>query len=472
VTTLDLNDIQGNILRGYRKRNARHYALVVDSGKDACKLLGQMTSGDQRAAPQVTRAGDWWDRPRACINLGVTAPGLLALGVSESMVNLFPEAFRLGPTRNASGIGDRDASAPDAWEVGGPKNETVHLILSLFTDEARDACLAEYDGQLQALFRAHQLRVVWTKDGYTQDGDKVHFGYRDGIAQPRIKGATAGLREDMQPDCEPGEFLLGNDFTNQFGGNFLGDVPNALGGNGTFAALRVLNQDVPAFEDFLIRAAQRYNLHPELIAAKLMGRWRNGTPLVLAPDMVRGPDDANGNETWEMPTVDEDSLNNFDYAPSADRPAWSDDWEGRVCPVGSHIRRLNPRSAMVMGKPHSRRIIRRGMSYGSVYDPGTAADRDAERGLVGYFICGDLELQFEFLLQVWANMDIATAGMRGTRDPILGDQPDIGGQFVMRTEGRNDPVIFTDLPRLLTTRGSVYVFMPGMQGLKFLSALG
>ena len=468
---LDTNDIQGNILRGYRKTNARHYALSVGSPRDACRLLGLMVGGDEKAAPQITRASDWEDRPDHCVNIGITAEGLSALGVSRSIVDLFPEAFVKGPTRNASGIGDKGTSDPKNWEVGGPNNDVVHLVISVFTQEDRKACMEDIATRLLDLFKTHKLRVVWGKEAYTQPDDKVHFGYRDGISQPRIKGACKGLREDLQPESEPGEFLLGNDYINQFGGNFLGDVPNALGANGTFGAFRVLEQDVPAFEDFLQRAGQRYNLHPELIAAKLMGRWRNGTPLMLAPNLIPDEPDAEGNPTYRMPTVDDASLNAFDYESNPDNPTWINDVEGKICPIGSHMRRLNPRGALVMGKPHTRRIIRRGMSYGSVYDPANPANRDEERGLVGYFICGHLEYQFEFLMQVWANTDMFTSGIRGSSDPVLGHQPDVGGQFILRTDQRNDPVIFTDLPQLVRTRGSVYAFLPGIGGLKFLSKL-
>jgi deferrochelatase/peroxidase EfeB len=467
VTTLDLSDIQGNILRGFHKRDARHFGLAVDGASAAARLLALMVSDDESKAPQVTTAAKWDARPRFCINIGLTAAGLRAIGVSESIVGLFPETFTRGPSHNAAGIGDKGNSAPEHWEVGGPNTDAVHVLISLFTDEERDPCLEEMSRRLTQLFQEHKLRVVWRRDGWTQPDDKVHFGYRDGIAQPRIAGQDRGMRPDMQPDADPGEFLLGNNYTNPFGGNYLGDIPREIGTNATYAAMRVLEQDVPAFEDFLSRAGSRFNLHPEVVAAKLMGRWRNGTPLTLAPQLTT---DASGNPA--QPTVDNGKLNKFDYAPTAGNPAYFDDADGMRCPIGSHIRRLNPRSALVMGKPHSRRIIRRGMSYGPVFDPTDPTSADKERGLIGYFICGDLELQFEFLLQVWANMDMSTAGIRGTSDPILGFQSPHGGQFVLRTEQRNDPVIFTSIPQLTWTRGSIYVFMPGIQGLKFLGSLG
>jgi deferrochelatase/peroxidase EfeB len=91
--------------------------------------------------------------------------------------------------------------------------------------------------------------------------------------------------------------------------------------------------------------------------------------------------------------VPESQINNFDYAPTAYHSTVYDDFEGMRCPVGAHARRMNPRGATVTGKPHSRRIIRRGLPYGAAFDPANPHD-GVERGLVGSFICGDLEMQF------------------------------------------------------------------------------
>lgn len=107
------------------------------------------------------------------------------------------------------------------------------------------------------------------------------------------------------------------------------------------------------------------------------------------------------------------------------------------------------------------------MPYGPEFEKGDGK----ERGLVGMFICGDLELQYEFILRVWANMDLATHGLRGTREPILGCQPEDGGEFVLRTSDARDPIVMINLPRLVQTRGSVYCFVPGIGGLRQLAGV-
>jgi deferrochelatase/peroxidase EfeB len=262
----------------------------------------------------------------------------------------------------------------------------------------------------------------------------------------------------MQPEADTGDFLLGCDYRNLYGGNFLGSLPHALGDNATYGAFRIIAQRVADFERFLDESEKRHKIDRELVAAKLMGRWRqSGAPLVLSPD---------GNAQ-----VAPEDINRYDYAPGPDHPTFFDDGEGLRCPVGAHVRRMNPRGALAMGQPHSRRIIRRGMPYGPAYERGDPEGPD-ERGLVGYFICGDLAMQFEFILRTWANLDYSTYGIRGTREPIVGVQPPFGGTFTIRTNDTSDPIVLTGLPLLTVTRGGVYTFIPGIGGLRHLASLG
>lgn len=464
AATIDLDDVQGNILRGYRHTNARHWALRVRRPAEARALLGAVVSGNDDRAPQLTTAGDWGkERPPYCTSLGITFDGLAALGVPESILTRFPTPFRQGPAARAEMLGDIGPSAPEGWELGGPNNPAAHLIVSLHTSEADRPLREPMSAWLRELFGEHGLIEVWCRDTNALPDGKVHFGYRDGIGQPNVAGAGTpeGRRiRDMQPDALTGDFLLGKDYENQYHGNYLGGVPAELGDNASYAAVRLLEQNVQAFETFIQLTGKRHNMDPELVAAKLVGRWRNGTPLVLSPER---PDPDSG-------PIPKEDLDNFDYAPSAEHPTYLDDRDGIRCPVGSHIRRLNPRSGLAMGKGHSRRIIRRGMPYGPAYDPEEdAGDDGVERGLFGYFICGDLEMQYEFILGTWANKSYSAAGMRGTRDPILGVQDESGGKFILRTDDLRDPIVIDNLPQLVTTRGSLYCLLPGVGGLRFLA---
>lgn len=478
VATLDLNDIQGNLLRGVRAGLARHFLLSIGDPAAASACLASLVPGADDDGLCVSTAAEWKERPSYFLNVGLTFAGLKALQVPDGVLQAFPVAFRRGPAYRGPDpsdpveptptidvpamLGDAD---PATWDFGGPTTGAVHVVVSLYTDYNDRSKHAHRDGlsrRFEELFARHGLTVVDTEDAQALDGGVVHFGYADGIAQPHIAGAPGRQWQDMQPDALPGEFLLGCDYTNQYGGNFLGALPNGLGDNGTFGAFRKAAQDVYAFECFLHDAGKRANMDPELIAAKLMGRWRNGKPLMLCPD---APDDSDG-------PVSKDVLNAFDYAPTKTHLSHYDDADGLRCPVGAHARRMNPRGSLVMGKPHARRIIRRGTPYGPAIDLETfdpcVRDDGVPRGLVGYFLCGDLESQLEFLLATWANRDFSTSGIRGTRDPIMGAQPAGGGMLTIRTEDGRDPIVLSGIPRWTTTKGAVYCFLPGIGGLRWL----
>ncbi|MEB3333515.1 MAG: hypothetical protein VKP70_00870 [Cyanobacteriota bacterium] len=455
MTPIDLADVQGNILRGCRVRWARHFALQVEQAAPACRFLAGLVSGDDDLSPQVSTAAPWQARPAYFLNIGFTHDGLGALGVAPETLQLFPEAFRQGPAPRAGSLGDTGASAPCHWTLGQP-DTPVHILVSLYADGHQWAELERRTAQLRERFAHRGLKEVSCHEAEALPDGRYHFGYRDGIAQPRIAGVASDTGSDLQPESSAGEFLLGKGYINQYNGNFIGDLPSALCDNATYAAVRVMAQDVALFETFLERAAKEANMDKELIAAKLMGRWRDGTPLSLSPECP-------------MAKLDDQTINRFDYAPTAEHPSFFDDSEGLRCPMGSHMRRLNPRGGLSAGQPHSRRIIRRGLPYGPPYGGDPSDQR--ERGLFGLFICGDLSMQFEFLLANWANLDIGAPGLRNTRDPIIGAQPEGGGTFVIRTADGRDPIEIHCLERFVNTRGSLYLLMPGLGGLRFLASL-
>lgn len=453
---IDFDDIQANIVRGVNADHARHFMLAGSSASGLAQFIGALLDGP---GPRISTAAPWQRRPEYVLTLGLTAPGLAALGLPPALLQSFPDAFAAGAAARAAGLGDSGDAAPSQWAYGGAGAE--HLVLSLYTDEAHRATCFTLTQQLRGLMAQHGVAELGAFDAESFPHGAVHFGYRDGIAQPRIQGVPrkdSDALPEMQPAAPPGEFLLGKGYVNQFAGNWLGDIPPELGDNASYGVLRMIRQEVASFETLLQRVAARYAVDPEWVAAKLMGRWRNGVPLTLAPTATMPP---------EMPAG---RLNAFDYAPTPEHPAYLDDAQGLRCPIGSHIRRLNPRSALTMGKPHTRRLIRRAMPYGPMWQPGQADD-GIERGLIGYFVCGDVAAQFEFLLQTWAQRDFATHGLRGTTEPILGTQPPQGGRFVIRTDNALDPIVIDSLPQLTFTRGCLYCFLPGIGGLRRLAAL-
>ena len=447
-------DVQGNVLSGYRADMAVHLAVQIGHAAAARVLIRALLDGDGQACPQLSHGERWEkgkvERPFYLLNLGITAAGLRALGVPSTELETLPAAFLEGPGDpvRARANGDVDESAPAHWELGRP-GQPVHLVLSLF---GRRDNSAEFEQRLA------QLAEFWVRPGLALVSDpfraqalpdgRVHFGYRDGLTNPRIAGVPdndKADKADMQPRCSVGEVLLGAAYPSVYGGPSLDGMPAHLCQNGTFAVVRIIEQDCAAFDRLLKNESARLGMDPELLAAKMMGRFRDGRPLSRT-----GP----GGE------------NDFDYAPTDANPETFDDHEGLRCPIGSHVRRMNPRSAVVAGKPHTRRIVRRGMAYGPQWREGE--DPPVRRGLFGIFICADIARQFDFLMQSWANGDIAASNVRGTQDPLIGPQ-NLTGQF--RFPAESGGTVTMSVPRLTTTRGSLYLLMPGHSGLRYLASL-
>jgi Dyp-type peroxidase family len=233
--------------------------------------------------------------------------------------------------------------------------------------------------------------------------------------------------------------------------------------NGTFMVYRKLYQNVALFRRELYREAARYGetVRPEppldgdqlyeLMAAKVVGRWRDGVAIELAPRRSDTDSRRLGGRSEEHPD------NDFRY--------WDGDRAGLTCPKGAHIRRTNPRDALGWGGTMStrHRIIRRGMPYGTPLD-GLEDDRD-DRGLI--FICfnADLERQFEVIQAQWCN-DGNAFRLGNDKDYLLGDNQGTGKVTI-----QGDPPHFARAqPEIVLTRGCEYLLMPGLRALGDLAA--
>jgi len=469
VAELDWSDVQGTVLRGYRVDGARHLVAKVHDAARARALLGALVGGPP-GLPQITTAARWKDKPASFLNVGITHGGLRQLGVPADSLASFPAAFQRGAADPATAklVGDVGESDPRHWIGGLSNGADVHLILSIWAVRGTDA-LEEATAALRAAFETSLVELS-AHDGSALPGDQVHFGYRDSIAQPVVDGAPPSKRPmpDAQPVAATGAFLLGH--PNQNGAVYRVQ-PEALSTNSSFAAFRILEQDVAAFEAFLADAAATLGIDRELLAAKVCGRWRNGVPLVLSPD-----------HDVPRPPLPDLALNDFDYV-STD-PAASDTF-GYRCPVGAHIRRTNPRSQEVVGGGgHLHRIIRRAMPYGPAYDP--AHPDDERRGLVGMFINADLANQFEFIMSSWVNGATFVKSVRGPDganpvrnisgdDVLCGVNDPASSSFTLSsppTDGApatNEQV--TGFSRFITTRGGAYCFLPSITALRHLARL-
>ena len=258
--------------------------------------------------------------------------------------------------------------------------------------------------------------------------------------------------------------------------------PPQLALNGCYNAFRVLEQDVAGFEHFLRESADKVVLeHPDLlppeidpvefVAAKLMGRWRNGVPLSFRHrhvSMRHAHDTADYAYENGMPVLSHgDDLNDFDYP---DETVDFDDFDGTMCPVGAHIRRGNPRGSRIVQRSanHTRPIVRRGVPYGPAFDPANPDDGQ-RRGLLGSFLCADIAAQYEAIMYDWINLGLQDPRVTATNDVIIGANHERTSRFdIPLPDGSS--VTLRGFPRFTHTVGSAYLFCPSITAIRHIAA--
>jgi len=439
--TLELHEIQATVLR---QRPApyfgTHVFLRVDDARAGCELLRRLT-------PHVDSAAGWWEAADAWLAIGVSYTGLEALSVPRDSLQSFPEAFRVGMAARARQLGDEGVNDPKNWERPFGTGE-VHIGLSAFSDseEKRRRVLALAREQYE---RFSGISVLHTQDFGAQPGDRNSLGYKDGIDQPAIEGSGVEPLPGQGRPIKAGEFVLG--YPSETGVPLEMPRPNILGRNGTYVGLRKYQSRVGAFNRFL-RANGHTEAERELLAAKLVGRWRSGAPLTLAPDV-------------DNPVLGSDPQRNNDFN-------YANDPRGRQVPFGSHIRRMNPRDTDLarLTDVNVHRIIRRGTTYGLAYDSNALSEADDEvpHGAYFLFISAKAMATIEFLQQEWINDgNFIRAG--NERDPIIGLQEE-AATFTIPKEPVRRRVHGIQTFNVL--RGGEYFFMPSLSALKWLGQLG
>jgi Dyp-type peroxidase family len=293
------------------------------------------------------------------------------------------------------------------------------------------------------------IRAVRMQDFGAQPGDRNSLGYKDGIDQPAIEGSGIDPLPGQGPLIKAGEFVLG--YPGESGVPLPMPQPDVLGRNGTFVGYRKYQSRVGAFNRFL-RANGSTEEEQELIAAKLVGRWRSGAPLTLAPDV-------------DNPALGADPHRNNDFN-------YANDTHGRQVPFGAHIRRMNPRDTELsrLTDVNIHRLIRRGTTYGAPYDPNALSEQDDEvpRGAIFLFISAKAMATIEFLQQEWIN-DGNFIGAGNERDPIIGTQAE-GATFTIPKQPVRRRIHGIQTFNVL--RGGEYFFMPSISALKWLANLG
>jgi Dyp-type peroxidase family len=300
-----------------------------------------------------------------------------------------------------------------------------------------DARTREIRGAMQEFGGLAELS---TQDGVRIPGRREHFGYREGISEVIVEGSGREALPGWGPPSKPGEFIMG--YPDEYGTIPAFPQPALLGRNGCYLVYRKLYQDVAGFRRFL-RQHARDEDEVEWLAAKLMGRWRSGAPLVLAPER-------------DDPALADDPQrsSDFDYARM--------DPQGLACPLGAHVRRANPRDS-VHGANRNR-LIRRGLPYGPPLPEG-APDDGIDRGVAVIMGCGSISRQFEFVQRAWLN-NRKFNGLENDKDPICGDNDGSSMMTIQRKPLRRR---IHGIPRFVTVKGGGYFFAPGIAALRHLA---
>ena len=282
---------------------------------------------------------------------------------------------------------------------------------------------------------------------------KEHFGFADGVSQPFVYlgpeflldpppgGGTPGPNRTWAP-VAPGEIYLSEPDEDNL--VQIAPVNSELRKGATYVVFRKLEQNVQEFRAYLASQRPKDAEAQTKLAAEFVGRWPNGAPLVLSPERELGL----GPEPQEV-------INNFLYA--------ADDPNGMKCPLGSHIRRTNPRDIGGANDVRRHRILRRSIAYGGPLLPGGSTGDGRKRGLLFIALNARIDLQFELVQSRWINTGefLGQAGLN--RCPITGANEGGPGDAFLEA-GAIAPVV--NLPRFVVTRGGDYFFAPGVEALE------
>ncbi len=439
-------DIQGNILRGYKRHLHAAYLLTrFGDAAEARALLLRLLDQDRIATER-----DWGERPATRLNVAFTRPGLEALAVDPAPFTAFPDFCEGMYARARAHLGDLGANDPDRWMLP----PEIHALFTVygFTEDARNHAAGELTGELRdaGVEVSHDQRADMREDG------REHFGFADGFSQPALAGVAEDRRSrrgegaqrprlrlvgERWRDVKLGEVVLGHEDED-------GVVPGAgepLLANGTFMVWRKLEQHVDVFEEWIRTHADDGEGAAETLKAKILGRWPSGDSLIRQPGYAgeRSGDDQGPRHSLQ--------INDFTYGGDPD---------GVRCPLGAHVRRSNPRDALGFRTERTRRnrLVRRGMPY---------VDRDETRGLI--FVCFNASItrQFEQIQGNWL-MGGDTFGLGSERDFLTAglDPGQSSVRMTLQGDRARPPVFITRDRQFVTVRGGHYLFVPGVRALR------
>ena len=433
--------IQGSVYPGFNKDEQAFLWLRFPAADSARAWLGETVSELTSAGAVVTfralRAQremrpELADLRSTWVNVAFSRAGLDLL--APTPLGTFPEPFEQGMAARAGVLGD----TPVTWRFGGTPDTDAHALVIIGADTAADLSRT-LDVHRSRLAR-HGARDLFLEIfGRECRGAKLpgelrgheHFGYRDGISEPRLDGLPG-----------TGDFVLGYPDS---AGQESGSGP-AWTRDGSYLVFRRLHQDVAGFHQALEALAKSTGFKNRAqLGAKLFGRWPSGAKLT---DPIQESDPGTGAPA--------------EYTASE----FAADSSGERVPRFAHVRKAHPRDPSAGGLPP--RLLRRGIPYGpplAATEPdGLPQDDGRDRGLLFAAYQVDLGRQYE-LVQRWLNernLPVPQAG----QDPIAG-QGEEPTRVVLRSSNTL-PATF-DIHHYVSMTGGGYFFTPSLSAARFLA---
>jgi len=434
---LDGSDIQGNIVPGFNKDHRTLLGFTIgnpDESKKWIKLISDQISTFYEVYSFSNAYKSEMQRLRTepmgliatWTNIAFSYPGMKKLLKDMRQVDPFLDnAFKNGLHLSSSSLGDpadQDAEGHVSKWIIGRADDIPDIFLIVDSDlpenmEIKAHYIAETASKhgLKKIYEeiAHDLSYY----GNEQLRGHEHFGFKDGISQPGIRGRISNnptdyltprstttvndsnspeFSPDGKPLIAPGEFIIGypvQNFNYPRRANPADPCPELLK-NGSYLVYRRLRQDVAGFENFAKRESQKLsnshefsNINPTRFKSLIVGRWPSGAPLSKSPEQ-------------DNPELAKDKHNNNMFG-------YIDDFSGFKTPVFSHIRKINPRDLSTddgsASKTLKRKIIRRGIPFGPPLDLAKPDPVNGNRGLLFISYQASIRDQFEFLMRKWAN---------------------------------------------------------------------
>ncbi len=435
---LELDDIQSGVLRPRPTPFAATYIVLrIDDCAAGRDLMRRFSTVVASAANSEDASRDTW------VSIALSFQGLKALRVPQASLDSFSPQFQQGMAARAKLLGDVGNSSPEHWEKPLGTDE-VHVVITAISPDSH-----RLESALVRARKAYQemsgIKAIWRQDCHALPDEKEPFGFKDGISHPAIEGSGIPGSNPREAPLKAGEFVLG--YPDEISDAPHVPQPEILGRNGCYVVFRKLYQRVAAFRQYLKSSAPDAE-GIEFLAAKMMGRWRSGAPLARCP-------------MHDDPQIGTAARLNNDFLFK------ENDAIGYTTPLGSHIRRMNPRDSDIAGVVRIHRMIRRGTAYGPALPEGVMEDDGLDRGLMFAFVGANLGRQFEFVQSEWMN-NSAFFGGDSEKDPVAGAGDGAGTFNVPRRPVR---LRLKGLPQFVVTRGGEYCFLPGIRALRWLADL-